>query len=72
MVRNTISEVIREADELDHFLLSRGLRKVKAFQSLLLGERGACLGDEVTDIPITISNIILDNQNNILINKHYK
>jgi hypothetical protein len=30
-----ISEVIREADELEHFLLSRGLRKVKDLQSLL-------------------------------------
>jgi hypothetical protein len=45
-----ISEVIREADELEHFLLSRGLRKVKDLQSLLWGERGACRGDEVTDV----------------------
>ena len=28
-VRNMISEVIREADDLEHLLLSRGLRKVK-------------------------------------------
>jgi len=48
-VWNMISEVIREADELEHFVLSRGLRKVKDLQSLLLGERGACRGDEVTD-----------------------
>ena len=45
-----ISEVIREADELEHLLLSRGLRKVKDLQSLLWGERGACRGDEVTDV----------------------
>jgi hypothetical protein len=45
-----ISEVIREADELEHFLLSRGLRKVKDLQSLLWGERGVCRGDEVTDV----------------------
>jgi len=45
-----ISEVIREADELEHFLLSRGLRKVKDLQSLLWSERGACRGDEVTDV----------------------
>jgi hypothetical protein len=45
-----ISEVIREADELEHFLLSRGLRKVKDLQSLLWGERGACREDEVTDV----------------------
>ena len=45
-----ISEVIREADELEHFLLSRGLRKVKALQSLLWVARGACRGDEVTDV----------------------
>ena len=40
-VRNMISEVIREADELEHLLLSRGLRKVKDLQSLLWGERGS-------------------------------
>ena len=45
-----ISEIIREADELEHLLLSRGLRKVKDLQSLLWGERGACRGDEVTDV----------------------
>ena len=45
-----ISEVIREADELGHILLSRGLRKVKDLQSLLWGERGACRRDEVTDV----------------------
>ncbi len=36
--------------ELQHFLLSRGLRKVKDFQSLLWGERDACRGDKV---PVT-------------------
>ena len=41
-----ISEVIREADELEHLLL----RKVKDLQSILWGERGACSGDEVTDV----------------------
>ena len=45
-----ISEVIREADALGHLLLSRGLRKVKDLQSLLWGERGACRGDEMTDV----------------------
>ena len=45
-----ISEEIREADELGHLLLSRGLRKVKDLQSLLWGERGACRRDEVTDV----------------------
>ena len=45
-----ISEVIREADELEQFLLSRGWRKVKDLQSLLWDERGACRGDVVTDI----------------------
>ena len=45
-----ISEVIREADELGHLLLSRGLKKVKDLQSLLWGERGACPRDEVTDV----------------------
>ncbi len=45
-----IAEVIREADELGHLLLSRGLRKVKDLQSLLWGERGTCRGDEVTDV----------------------
>ena len=49
-VRNMIAEIIREADELEHLLLSRGLRKVKDLQSLLWGERGACRGDEVTDV----------------------
>ncbi len=49
-VWNMISEVIREADELEHFLLSHGLRKVKDLQSLLWGERGACCGNEVTDV----------------------
>ena len=49
-VRNMISEVIRQADELGHLLLSRGLRKVKDLQSLLWGERGACRRDEVTDV----------------------
>ena len=49
-LRNMISEVIRETDELRHFLLSRGLRKVKDFQSLLWGERGAFRGDKV---PVT-------------------
>jgi hypothetical protein len=49
-VWNIISEVIREADELEHLLLSRGLRKVKDLQSFLWGERGACRGDEVTDV----------------------
>ena len=49
-VRNMISEIIREADELEHLLLSRGLRKVKDLQSLLWGERDACRGDEVTDV----------------------
>ena len=39
-----ISEVIREADELEHLLLSRGLRKVKDL------ERSACRGDEVTSV----------------------
>ena len=38
------------ADELEHFLLSRGLRKVKVLQSLLWDERFACRGDEVTDV----------------------
>jgi hypothetical protein len=38
-VRNIISEVIRVADEIEHLLLSRGLRKVKDLQSLLWGER---------------------------------
>jgi len=47
---NMISEVIRETDELQHFLLSRGLRKVKDFQSLLWGEGDACRGDKV---PVT-------------------
>ena len=45
-----ILEVIREADELEHLFLSRGLRKVKDLQSLLWGERGACRGNEVTDV----------------------
>jgi len=45
-----ISEEIRETDELQHFLLSRGLRKVKDFQSLLWDERDACRGDKV---PVT-------------------
>ena len=45
-----LSELIREADELEHHLLSRGLRKVKDLQWLLRGERGACRGDEVTDV----------------------
>jgi hypothetical protein len=45
-----ISELILEADELGHLLLSRGLRKVKDLQPLLWGERGACRGDEVTDV----------------------
>ncbi len=45
-----ISEVIREDDELEQLLMSRGLRKVKDLQSLLWGERGACRGDEVTDV----------------------
>ena len=45
-----ISEVIREADELGHLLLSRGLRKVKDLQSLLWGDGGACCRDEVTDV----------------------
>ena len=35
---------------MEHFLLSRGLRKVKDLQSLLWSERGACRGDEVTDV----------------------
>ena len=35
---------------MEHLLLSRGLRKVKDLQSLLWGERGACRGDEVTDV----------------------
>ena len=35
---------------MEHFLLSHGLRKVKYLQSLLWGERGACRGDEVTDV----------------------
>ena len=42
-----ISEVIREDDELEHFLLSCEMRKVKDLQSLRWGERGACRGDEV-------------------------
>ena len=45
-----ISEVMREADELEQFLLSRGLRKVNDLQSLLWGERGACRGDKVSDV----------------------
>ena len=44
-----ISEEIREADELEHLVLSRWLRKVKDLQSILWGERGACRGDEVTE-----------------------
>jgi hypothetical protein len=35
---------------LKRLLLSRELRKVKDLQSLLWGERGACRGDEVTDV----------------------
>ena len=42
-----ISEVICEADKLERFLLSCGMRKVKDLQSLLWGDRGACRGDEV-------------------------
>ena len=49
-VWNMIAEVFHEADELEHLLLSRGLRKVKDLQSLLWGERDACGGDEVTDV----------------------
>ena len=45
-VRNMISEVVREADALEHFLLSRGFRKVKDLRSLLWGERSACRGDQ--------------------------
>jgi hypothetical protein len=37
-----LSEVITEADKFEHFLFSRGLRKVKDLQSLLWDERGAC------------------------------
>ncbi len=43
-----ISEVIREADELEHLLLSRGLRKVKDLHRF--SGRGACRGDEVADV----------------------
>ena len=45
-----ILEVIRESDELEHFLLSRALGKVEDLQALLWSEWGARCGDEVTDL----------------------
>ena len=45
-----ISEVVHEADELEHFLLSRRLRKVEDLLALLWSERGTCRGDELTDV----------------------
>ena len=45
-----ISEVGYEADGLEHFLLTRRLRKVDDLLVLLWSERGTSRGDEVTDV----------------------
>ena len=52
-----ISEIIREADELEHLLLSRGLRKVKDLQSFLWGERGACREQRVLSYPCITNGV---------------
>jgi hypothetical protein len=49
-VRRMISEVVHEAEELEHLLLSGRLRKVQNLQALLWSERGPSRGDEVTDV----------------------